>query len=114
MAGPRYTIDELVRLRESPLVQRPDRLPSIEEWLEYVSICMLYCAIKSPADMATTVSHKNQANASRALRAVDKKSPRPWAILLHSDPLWVRLGSTLHAQAQEVGSQPSFLNQQNC
>ena len=36
MAVRRYTRDDLLRLRESPLIQRPENLPSIEQWLEYV------------------------------------------------------------------------------
>ncbi|KAK8219326.1 hypothetical protein M8818_001060 [Zalaria obscura] len=34
MAGPRYTVEVLLRLRDSPLVQRPEDLPSIEQWME--------------------------------------------------------------------------------
>lgn len=36
MAVRRYTIDELLTLRESPLVKKPEDLPAIEQWLEYV------------------------------------------------------------------------------
>lgn len=31
-----YTTDELLALRNSPLVTKPDDLPSIEQWLEFV------------------------------------------------------------------------------
>ena len=31
-----YTADELLRLRESPLVCKPPSLPPIEEWMGYV------------------------------------------------------------------------------
>lgn len=31
-----YTIDQLVKLRESPLVKKPEDLPAIEQWLEYL------------------------------------------------------------------------------
>lgn len=31
-----YTVDELLNLRNSPLVAKPDDLPSIEQWLEFV------------------------------------------------------------------------------
>jgi hypothetical protein len=30
----RYTIDQLEKLKESPLVKKPDALPPIEEWNE--------------------------------------------------------------------------------
>jgi hypothetical protein len=32
----KYTRDDLLRLRESPLVQKPEHLPAIEQWIEYV------------------------------------------------------------------------------
>ncbi|KAI5785558.1 hypothetical protein DFH27DRAFT_487492 [Peziza echinospora] len=31
----RYTIEELTFLADSPLVQKPDGLPAIEEWMGY-------------------------------------------------------------------------------
>ncbi|PVH94924.1 hypothetical protein DM02DRAFT_173287 [Periconia macrospinosa] len=34
MAGPTYTIEQLQHLRESPLVKKPDNLPSIAQWAE--------------------------------------------------------------------------------
>lgn len=36
MAVRHYTNTELIALRESPLVAKPDNLPSIEQWLEFV------------------------------------------------------------------------------
>jgi len=38
MAAPatRYTVDELLALKDSPLVKKPDSLPSIQQWIEYV------------------------------------------------------------------------------
>lgn len=36
MAVRHYTNDELLALRNSPLVAKPDDLPSIEQWLEFV------------------------------------------------------------------------------
>lgn len=38
MASRQYTVDQLLRLRASPLVQKPDNLPAIEQWIEYVYI----------------------------------------------------------------------------
>lgn len=40
MAGAitRYTVEELLALRDSPLAKKPDGLPSIEQWIESVSI----------------------------------------------------------------------------
>jgi hypothetical protein len=32
--GARYTIEQLKALRASPLVRKPDELPSIDEWIE--------------------------------------------------------------------------------
>src|SRR5262249_12011889 len=32
----RYSVDDLLRLRDSPLVKKPDDLPSIEQWMESV------------------------------------------------------------------------------
>jgi len=32
--GARYTREQLKALRESPLVRKPDELPSIDEWIE--------------------------------------------------------------------------------
>lgn len=34
MGGQKYTIEQLEKLRESPLVQKPDGLPSIEQWMD--------------------------------------------------------------------------------
>ncbi|KAF2467610.1 uncharacterized protein BDR25DRAFT_61256 [Lindgomyces ingoldianus] len=34
MGGPSYTVEQLQHLRSSPLVQKPDGLPSIEQWME--------------------------------------------------------------------------------
>lgn len=34
MGGPTYTIEQLEHLRDSPLVQKPDGLPAIEQWME--------------------------------------------------------------------------------
>jgi hypothetical protein len=36
MAIRRYTREELQNLKSSPLVEKPDNLPAIEQWLEYV------------------------------------------------------------------------------
>lgn len=36
MATHHYTVEELLRLRESPLVKKPENLPAIEQWIEYV------------------------------------------------------------------------------
>lgn len=33
----RYRKDQLLKLRESPLVHKPDNLPNIEKWMEYVT-----------------------------------------------------------------------------
>ena len=34
MAGGRYTVEQLERLRDSPLVKKPDALPAIEQWMD--------------------------------------------------------------------------------
>lgn len=34
MAGIRYTVEQLEHLRQSPLVKKPDELPSIEQWMD--------------------------------------------------------------------------------
>ncbi|KAF2240977.1 hypothetical protein BU26DRAFT_469599, partial [Trematosphaeria pertusa] len=34
MAGIKYSVEQLERLRESPLVKKPDGLPSIEQWMD--------------------------------------------------------------------------------
>lgn len=36
MAIRQYTAAQLLALRESPLVVKPDNLPAIEQWIEYV------------------------------------------------------------------------------
>jgi len=36
MSVRRYTIEQLLKLRESPLVKKPEDLPAIEQWLEYL------------------------------------------------------------------------------
>lgn len=38
MAIRQYTRDELLHLRESPLIAKPENLPAIEQWLEYVYV----------------------------------------------------------------------------
>lgn len=45
MVGPRYSTESLLALRESPLIVKPDGLPSIEQWLEYVEEEFLLRAI---------------------------------------------------------------------
>jgi len=34
MVGARYTVPQLLALRESALVRTPEGLPSIEQWIE--------------------------------------------------------------------------------
>ena len=36
MAVRHYTISQLLDLRSSPLVEKPENLPAIEQWIEYV------------------------------------------------------------------------------
>ncbi|KAK6385330.1 hypothetical protein LTR65_009256 [Meristemomyces frigidus] len=36
MATRRYTVEQLLRLQQSPLVKKPENLPAIEQWIEYV------------------------------------------------------------------------------
>jgi hypothetical protein len=31
----RYNVDELLRLRASPLIHKPENLPPVEEWMGY-------------------------------------------------------------------------------
>lgn len=38
MAIRQYTKEQLYYLKDSPLVQKPDNLPAIEQWLEYVYV----------------------------------------------------------------------------
>jgi hypothetical protein len=38
MAIRQYTKEELLYLKQSPLVQKPDNLPAIEQWIEYVYV----------------------------------------------------------------------------
>jgi hypothetical protein len=38
MAIRHYSRDELTNLRDSPLVQKPENLPAIEQWIEYVFV----------------------------------------------------------------------------
>ena len=40
MAIRKYTIPQLKALRDSPLVQKPEKLPAIEQWIEYVYLEM--------------------------------------------------------------------------
>lgn len=47
MPGLRYSFEELHALRESPLVKRPEGLPNIEQWFEYVSSS---APVKAPPD----------------------------------------------------------------
>jgi len=34
MAGPHYSFEQLKHLRDSPLIRKPDNLPTIEQWIE--------------------------------------------------------------------------------
>ena len=38
MAFHHYSRDELLALKSSPLAQKPENLPAIEQWLEYVFV----------------------------------------------------------------------------
>ncbi len=40
VAAQRYTREELLQLRNSPLVRKPDGLPSIEQWMEAVLVSL--------------------------------------------------------------------------
>jgi hypothetical protein len=37
----RYSVDELLRLRASPLIRKPDNLPPEEEWMGYIFLLAL-------------------------------------------------------------------------
>ena len=47
MRGPVYSQEELIALQESPLVRKPDGLPSISQWMDV------------PADQGADKTHNN-------------------------------------------------------
>ena len=93
-----YTAEQLLNLKESPLVQRPDNLPSIEQWIEWVILevpSLLYQLTRSLANRTSKTS------ASLAPKVVDKKSPHRWVILPLAVLLYYRQGS-LHGPQQQA------------
>ncbi|ORY02069.1 hypothetical protein BCR34DRAFT_605720 [Clohesyomyces aquaticus] len=59
MVGPRYTVEQLQHLRSSPLVQKPDGLPNIEQWME------------TPADQNNNATTANRRPRSGPVRDSD-------------------------------------------
>lgn len=58
MRGPSYTEAQLTALRESPLVKKPDGLPSISQWMDV------------PADQSTNNTHTNNNGTVRRTRGL--------------------------------------------
>ncbi|KAF2736162.1 hypothetical protein EJ04DRAFT_175728 [Polyplosphaeria fusca] len=57
MGGQRYTVEQLQHLKNSPLVQKPDGLPSIEQWMDV------------PSDQNNNANNRQQSRTQpRALR----------------------------------------------
>lgn len=54
----RYTVEELLALRDSPLAKRPDGLPSIEQWIESVSTRLIQNS-KPKADQNSAPAEQN-------------------------------------------------------
>jgi hypothetical protein len=76
MAVRRYTAQELYNLRTSPLVQKPDNLPAIEQWIEYVYMEREDGArerLRIPHSDATQQQQQSQSQQS----AASKKPQRP-------------------------------------
>ncbi|KAF1993331.1 hypothetical protein P154DRAFT_77722 [Amniculicola lignicola CBS 123094] len=81
MGGPTYSVDELQFLRGSPLVHKPDGLPSIEQWMEV------------PTDQTNTAAATSAtANANRRPRSgllrdgdttatADSRTDRPMGLM---------------------------------
>ena len=55
MGGPSYTEDQLTALRKSPLVKKPDGLPSISQWMDV------------PADQ-NAINNNNSSNTNGTVR----------------------------------------------
>lgn len=58
MRGPTYSEAQLTALRESPLVKKPDSLPSISQWMDV------------PAESNTGNAHTNNTTAVRRTRGL--------------------------------------------
>lgn len=56
MRGPVYTHEQLVALRESPLIKKPDGLPSISQWMDV------------PAEQGADKTHTNNNGTVRRTR----------------------------------------------
>jgi hypothetical protein len=69
MAARHYTKEELHNLRNSPLVQKPDDLPAIEQWLEYV-----YADPDSREKLRIPHSESQQSNATARRQAQGSKT----------------------------------------
>jgi len=72
-----YSIEQLKHLRQSPLVQKPEALPSIEQWIEYGSRDVLSDDYKLTVDI---VIRKMAINAQSATRPRVRRSRLQWAI----------------------------------
>ncbi|KAF1347073.1 hypothetical protein BDV97DRAFT_400946 [Delphinella strobiligena] len=62
----RYTIEELVALRESPLVKKPDELPSIEQWLDQ--------SAQHPAEASTAQANQRKSRAQNGTAAREENN----------------------------------------
>ncbi len=82
-----YALDELLKLRESPLVRKPSSLPPVEEWMGYVYLRQQQD--RSPR-LITCLDHSlNRAKSKINIRT---SGGRPTEVLL----MTVFLGTILH------------------
>lgn len=71
MAVRRYTREELFTLRSSPLVQKPEDLPAIEQWLEYV-----YADRESREKLRIPHSESTQAQNASGSNRTSQRAPQ--------------------------------------
>ena len=75
MATRRYTVEQLLHLRGSPLVKKPESLPAIEQWLEYVYLDVDGSREKLRIPHSEVQQQQRQSASGRQQRPVVDASP---------------------------------------
>ena len=75
MATRRYTVEQLLHLRDSPLVKKPESLPAIEQWLEYVYLDVDGSREKLRIPHSEVQQQQRQSASGRQQRPVVDASP---------------------------------------
>ncbi|KAF1965241.1 hypothetical protein BU23DRAFT_33978 [Bimuria novae-zelandiae CBS 107.79] len=101
VAGGRYTVEQLELLRESPLVKKPDALPSIEQWMDVPH------DHGNNTNGGTTANRRTRTNLREpeTNAAAEHRADRP---LLGAMGQFSRRASTHHGDEPAIGGPPKL------